>query len=1045
MSNKANTGSLVSGIPTAFARVDLFKAAFNADVSKDTLTSSKNLSGYYKDLVSEWRGFLACIGLDYPNIKVRRVDLAYSDGKPIDQTSNIYEPSGAFGNMLLRRRARWCDQTMADNEVVVPYLNIIKYGNKVVGATAPETLLFTSTGYRVDNPEDKPWVDIHTKKFIDPLKSDLNEIQLKTLYAYVGHILDHLPQVEAYYPHELGVDLNAIRSNLENWQKEMMEYANNHNFGIKGGTVPPVDAGFSGPFAELFTYEDLLYGFGEGIREKRRTPDEKGFDPKKLLLPPTAKITRIHLSPEYSKNPDKLKELPVFVLTASIKGDPTEKAFFALPLSAQGLNIYGKSIGPLVGISIDGSAIASSLTATYDPSLEEDNLEVELSITTENGNLRRYCQCYTIGNDPKMLNKDILVWPNFVSKQWTQYYLYSELPHNLNQGVSAYPFVGDTEDQYFRIITDDNDRPILLAEDGDITAPSDIVNAKLLISSGHAVADNPYKYEIYRSDRPFRGVRLKASSGDEGGYLIINYSNDPTSKLPRNMLEKTSSLNKVTLGIDFGSTNTSVAYSDQDGTPKGFDFTNQRVSLLGQERSGAKSGIQENRILFFQAPEKPLHSNSLHSVLTIHDERRLGKKAPGENIISQLSREVEGGFPCFMDNLPVNHVSEDIITLKYPKIGMVQQIHNMKWTSFEKDKAYKKAYLRSLLLHVYAELFRMDRVPDQLRWSFPSAMSTQLLSQYKEIWDDLKLLKPVKDAEGNLVTLRVSAPSGAVKIEDTQSGGSRSRRPGRNRTAGGAAQTQNPAVQTGAAPVQPLSTPGQPVGMPDMAIMQQIQQLMQMQQTWSQMLTQPLTPEMFQNVQQQIQQIQSQIQNLMALQQQQQQMQMQQMQMQQMQSQMGFNAGTTVNQQAAVNVAPAVESPQEEKDMGMLPDDPDRVISYYPQPLFSKKVSSSVSFGGSKDDTPISLTEANAVANFLSTKYGTTRKTLIVCFDIGGSTTDITALYGLRAGLTMVKQNSIRFAAQRVSGATRYIKGFKEVLLQVCEKFDLSILGLNKG
>ena len=68
LTKKANIGALVSGIPTAFARVDLFSAAISADMSKDTLAALGNLAGFYTELVSDWRGFIAGIGLDYPNL-----------------------------------------------------------------------------------------------------------------------------------------------------------------------------------------------------------------------------------------------------------------------------------------------------------------------------------------------------------------------------------------------------------------------------------------------------------------------------------------------------------------------------------------------------------------------------------------------------------------------------------------------------------------------------------------------------------------------------------------------------------------------------------------------------------------------------------------------------------------------------------------------------------------------------------------------------------------------------------------------------------------
>ena len=45
----------------------------------------------------------------------------------------------------------------------------------------------------------------------------------------------------------------------------------------------------------------------------------------------------------------------------------------------------------------------------------------------------------------------------------------------------------------------------------------------------------------------------------------------------------------------------------------------------------------------------------------------------------------------------------------------------------------------------------------------------------------------------------------------------------------------------------------------------------------------------------------------------------------------------------------------------------------------------------------------------------------------------------------MVKQNSIRFAAQRVAQATKFSPNFKNVLLAICSQFKIRVLGLNEG
>ena len=120
------------------------------------------------------------------------------------------------------------------------------------------------------------------------------------------------------------------------------------------------------------------------------------FDPKNLLLNESAHIARLDLNITSAE----LKELPILALTADIKGTE-EKAYFALPLSAQGLNVYGKNVAALVGMSNSDSAISSTLKAVYDPSARVGNLEVVLTIKTESGTQRQFKKVYTSDGEIK--------------------------------------------------------------------------------------------------------------------------------------------------------------------------------------------------------------------------------------------------------------------------------------------------------------------------------------------------------------------------------------------------------------------------------------------------------------------------------------------------------------------------------------------------------------------------------------------------------------------------------------------------------------------
>ena len=535
-------------------------------------------------------------------------------------------------------------------------------------------------------------------------------------------------------------------------KQEIEERATRDGFELSIGSTPPVSAAFGGPFEKLFCHKDILNGV-EGVISETEMNGGVEFDPKNLLLEDNAHIAKLDLNVSATE----FKNLPILVLTADVKG-MQDKAYFALPLSAQGLNVFGKNVATLVGMSGSSSAIASTLKATYDPSVRTDNLEVILTLVTDSGIRRQFKKVYT--SDGEIKNKDILIWPNFVSPQWDAYFLYNELTHNgTSTSYRAFPFVGDMQGDYFRIVVDREQAPVLLSRDGRIVAPDRVVKSELLVLSDEAVADNPYKYERYRSNKPFKGVRLLSPTGNEGGYLLINYSSAQGANLPHDWMRPGahSSLNPVRLGIDFGSTNTSIAYSSDSTQEQGFSFGNQRVSLMGNELPGKPLFPRENQVFFFQGAGPSVMSNAIKSVLTIHDNRRLPALKTGETLKMRNEREVVGGFPSFADNLPFSNSEKNKITLFYPNgVGEVTQIHNMKWEDTDADKAHKSAFLRTLMLQVYATLFAQGLVPNSIKWSYPSAMAGQLLYSYQSIWETLKTISPVLKENGERYELNVS-------------------------------------------------------------------------------------------------------------------------------------------------------------------------------------------------------------------------------------------------------------------------------------------------
>ncbi|MCI6448823.1 MAG: hypothetical protein MSA39_10030 [Prevotella sp.] len=960
----------VSGIPTAYARANLFKSALQS-YGKSKESVDLNLNTFYQMLSSEWRGFIACIALDYSRMKTERVDLVYSDGKDTKDTSNIYEPKGTFGNMLFHRKPLWClkDEDTDEAHRGIPFIDIIKYDGKVVGATSPECLLFTSCAYKIEDTENRAWVDYKTGKFKDPLESsDLDLTQTLQLYAYISYLIEGLNNdgmlgingLTAYYSYldyNLAPKYDNILSNLTQWRKEIEAYAVKKNFKLEAASVPPINL-FNAPFDIAFNFKDELYGM-DGVLYS--TAQENGvlFNPKELLLPDTAKIARLIFKGPKKNEPS---EFPIYVLAADKKNEPGEKAYFALPLSPLGIKAFGKNIGALVEPLTTRANVPSRLTAIYDPDSEKNNLEVILHLVLNDGRTKEMKATYTCGGE--IDGRNLIMWPNFISKKWHRYFMYSELPHNVNlkdYSFQALPFVGDEQND-FEIINYEDGQPLYLAKDGhdvdydftDKNGNERHVETSLHIVCNSGTADNPYKYEIYECNHPFKGIKLNLPDTTESGFLLIKYTT--TTENPCIAQDKLgiqdSNLRGTTLGIDFGSTNTSVAYLDPlDQQAKGITFTNRRISLLRAGEEDNDKVANEDHLFFFQS--NPILSNAIKSTLTIHDSRRVTKDINETMEISKFEKEVKGGFPCFSRNLPLANVEANkrVIVLKTAECGEVNQIYNMKWDDDERNIAYKKAFLRSLLLQVYAELFCKDLFPRKLKWSYPSSMSASLLRNYNTIWSSLPAVNPLNDVNNHAnvpidenYQLKVSTFGYNLQAASTSNDGAKKIGGGNMFMAG----------------------------------------------SGNMFMTKPKTEQP-----------------------------------------QGFTANNSFMGKS--NNAPL--DGNEKKNVAFEKDDDTKQFSFNPVKMVD-------------ENDFQSMTEASAVANFLNVQADD-RDALTICFDIGGSTSDISALCQLQTGegarLTMIKQNSIHFAAQLVGEATRYCNSFQRVLLSTCEEFGLRIQGLNLG
>ena len=927
---RGNISQIVSGMPSVFSRANLFKLAMKYAV--DDSAEVEGLLRFYQSLIDEWRGLIACIALEPNHIKVKRIKLEYSDGKSIDTTDNIYEPKGAFGNVLFERKILWSQQGLSENEKEnpTPFLDVIIYKDQVVGATSPESLFFTSVSYTLEN-ENQPFVK--EGRFTDPLKSDIKPEDLKNLFGYLKVVENGLGNFVDYY-HELPTELRPqktlLNGTLSKWINAIKARATEKGIDLDNAGAQPVEF-FQEPFSRAFNCSDKLYGVEGKISDQNNLGDHSiAFNSKDLLLPKESEITRFNFGNKAAQSTSFLDSQPVHVLKAETKGMPGVFNYFALPLSIQGLNVFGNTLEELLKDNKSNSE--SSLTAIYDSNKLKDNLDVTLRVVSSTGQqLAPITETYTVSKSV-VLGEDILIWPDFISKQWNRYFLYSEIPHNQTT-TSATPFLIDVDDMHNRALVDEKGNPVLATAIPDNY--KDRITTKIKVLSDNRVAGSQYQYEIFESSIPFKGLQFK-SGGKDSGYVLIRYSAQNLPNIPSDDLSRQKILTDADLGIDFGSTNTSIAYYSINTSERGdvIKFKNRRVSLLGNDNKDNTFDVAcENEIFFFQNDE--INSNEIKSILTLHDQLRIPPYGSETQVDQILNKAIVGGFPNFEKNLPINSATSNRYNLVYPKSGAVDVVYNMKWAENPIEQAHKAAFVSSLLLQVYAELFNSDHVPVNLKWSLPSAMGNNIRRDYNVMWGDIKNINPI--VGGKDLQIREMPYSGEDADEegwgqpaDTNQGGWNQNDSTQQNNGWGTSNTANDSWGSSSA-----GNSG-----------------------W------------------------------------------------------GNQSNQGNSQSSGVNIV----VPSGEKVYNFVPIDPDKC-----------------------------LTESTAVANYWANhrRSGIEENVLTISFDIGGSTSDISALIMSEKKFCLIKQHSIRFAAQRISQAIRHSQNFEAVLLTTCQRHSINIQGLN--
>lgn len=729
--NSEDISRLVSGIPTPFARPAMFKYAMEyIGQAGEHVTP---LVTFFKSLQDEWKGLVACLALDNQPITVEKVELVYSDGRSFADTSNLYEPKGALGNMLLKDTELWCDQVAHTNATrkSTPFIYIIRYNGQVVGGTSPESLLFTAPNY--DIGAKRGFFSEVTHKFTDPLKGSPSREEVEKLFVYVRHIADAMDTYREQFS-KAKPQVRKLERFLESWLEEIADYDRRKSLGINRHAIVPNLNKFAAPFDKVFNFQTTLYGWGGRISADAASLNvPSGSEPVEvelselLLDPTTCTVAEVMLD-----DPDDATRLGIHLLRAD-----TERGqrFFSLPLSEKGLTIFQDEIE---GLLQAGGEIKSRLTGVYD--LAEKTLRVTLQVDVS-GTTTSF---ETLYKQPALVEgQHVICWPDFVSPIWDKYYLYSELPHN-GADLKAFPLRADRRD--FRLLTDGSGTDMRfsrLAVNGRQVRETD--TGRLIVEYNmNKIGSMEIKYEIYESAEPFKGIELQVKN-KSAGYILFRSLTSGHPHALKDYRNKNINLTGVRTGFDFGSNNICISYAKSTQQPELITFRNRRRCLLGVDTmSNERAAAAPHEVFFFQNEETP--SNHIKSMIMVHDDRRV----VGYDIdpVIALGEVVKGGLPVFETNIPVENSIDNQYEVRFANQPSYIR-YDMKWSNDARENAYKEGLLKALWLKTYAELLEQQKFPASLVWAYPSAMGTDRQQHYRNLWNEVGKLNPLATSRGD--------------------------------------------------------------------------------------------------------------------------------------------------------------------------------------------------------------------------------------------------------------------------------------------------------
>jgi hypothetical protein len=718
------SSTLISGVPTPWARAKLFWFAFDYLQRQDANITTSGLIEFYSILRDEWKGLIALIAL-YPD------RVSFSEPVYMNPKNDLSEISGAFGRMLLDDADIWTDQQKKrSNPDELPYIQLLKYNGQIIGGTSPFSIIFPGVEYaNLQHASDIHWY--RNGKFEDPMRY-LDKDKQQKLYLFIKNVNGNFAQYEENV--NIGrpnnkLDLSGLKSFLREWQQSIEKKENNLQ---KNGTVAKY-SNLAMPYKALLDSHQKVYQLQDGSFTFDEPADKTLI---KAILSDLQNILKEDKTIlgwfESTDHNNPLSKAAVYYLKVNdIRDTENPTKYFALPLSMEGIQMFTQQLNRLVSHQDSKFNIIGKIS-------DQGNLIVDLTVNIDNQPYKLNSKEYEI--EWATPNNKVIMWPDFVSDNWDAYYLYSEYPLSI-QGVKFVPFYKRGQEQ--KIITiernhgNDVQRLVVYSNSpDDHIRDGELEITNLITYPAGQVSQDMHKYEVIKSNRPVAGLEIRienAGKSQIAGYLIVKNPGDVTMGNKKIVDLTTEDITREAIvGIDFGSNNSCVHYTLKTAANNGaspIEFRNRRLALVGIDaESGATA--ERDELLFFSNESTP--NGQIKSWLHEHDNRYVG---------ANKDKEIAGGVAVNEKNILVKEMDKEKITTQ---AGILH--YNMKWLSDIAGLSKKTAYLKALWLSICADLYAQKCRPAELHWSFPGSMSSTDLNQYNSIYSaQLPSLTPVFD------------------------------------------------------------------------------------------------------------------------------------------------------------------------------------------------------------------------------------------------------------------------------------------------------------